>query len=312
MKENSSIFIAGEKTMEGKALIRMLKKKNYNNIANDIQPEPDLIDRNSLEAYFIKMKPDYVFLFAGKSGGIKANEQMPATLMQDSLFIISNVLSVSNDFGIQKLIFLASSCVYPKYAKQPLSPEMLMTGSLEPTNSAYATAKLAGIELASSYCREYKKNFVSAIPANIFGPGDDFSEDKSHVVGGLIRKMHEAKLRGDEKVIIWGTGRPKREFLFVDDLAKATLFIMENYTQKDVINIGSKEILSISDIAQGIKEIVGFQGCIEFDNNSKDGMPIKTLNSEPLSDLGFKTETNFIAGVKLTYNWFLKSRYACN
>ena len=309
MKKDSLIFVAGENTMEGKSLIHLLKEENYTNIVNTIHPTPDLCDNTSVKDYFSKINPDYVFLFAGKSGGIKANQEMPATLMLHNLKIISNILSAAHEFKVQKLLFLASSCVYPKDAGQPLNPQMLMTGSLEPTNSAYAMAKLAGIELSRSYKREYGNNFFSAIPANIFGPRDDFSKDHSHVVGALIRKIHEAKIDQKDKVTLWGTGSPKREFIFVDDLAKATLFLMKNFNNEDVINIGSKEILSISDIAMSIKDVIGFEGSVEFDMNSLDGMPIKTLDSEPLSSLGFDAPTSFISGVKLTYNWFLNSKY---
>ncbi|MBF89300.1 MAG: GDP-fucose synthetase [Candidatus Marinimicrobia bacterium] len=298
--------------MEGKSLIHLLKEQNYINIVNKVHSEPDLCDNDSVKDYFSTIHPDYVFLFAGKSGGIKANQEMPATLMLDNLRIISNVLSAAHEHKVQKLLFLASSCVYPKDAIQPLKPQMLMTGSLEPTNSAYAMAKLAGIELSRSYKREYGNNFFSAIPANIFGPRDDFSKDHSHVVGALIRKIHEAKINQKDKVILWGTGLPKREFIFVDDLAKASLFLMKNFNNNEVINIGSKETLSISDIAQSIKTVIGFEGSIEFDMNSLDGMPIKTLDSEPLSALGFEAPTSFISGVKLTYEWFLKSKYINN
>jgi GDP-L-fucose synthase len=232
VKKDSRIFIAGESTMEGKALVRLIKERNYNNIINLDNGEPDLTNYSLVKKYFKDLRPEYVFLFAGKSGGIKANQEMPATLMLDNLQIISNVISLAHKYEVKKLLYLASSCTYPKHSKQPMHPDMLMTGSLEPTNSAYATAKLAGIELCRAYRKEHSDNFISTIPANIFGPGDDFSAGNSHVVAALMRKMHEAKINGNNTVEIWGTGKPRREFIFVDDLAGGRMRISHETIQR--------------------------------------------------------------------------------
>ena len=290
--------------MEGKALIRILKERNYNNIINLEHGESDLTDYNVLEAYFKKTCPEYIFLPAGKSGGIKTNQEMPATLMLDNLQIISNVLSAAHKFEVEKLLFLASCCVYPKHAEQPMHPDMLMAGPLEPTNSSYATAKLAGIELCRAYRRECEENFISVIPANIFGPEDDFSKENSHVVGAMMRKMHEAKKNGNNAVEIWGTGKPKREFIYVDDLADACLFLMDHYNNEEPVNIGSGAAMSISDLANKIKSITGYEGKLHFDSSKPDGMPNKVLDSSYLFSLGWKLSTSFNISAEKTYEWF--------
>ena len=304
MKKDSRIFIAGESTMEGKALVRLIKERNYNNIINLDNGEPDLTNYSLVKKYFKDLRPEYVFLFAGKSGGIKANQEMPATLMLDNLRIISNVLSVAHKFEVEKLFYLASCCVYPKHADQPMHPDMLMTGPLEPTNSAYATAKLAGIELCRAYRKEHSDNFISAIPANIFGPGDDFSAGNSHVVAALMRKMHEAKKNGNNTVEIWGTGKPRREFIYVDDLADACLFLMSHYDNEEPINIGSGTALSISRLATIIKKIVGYHGKLLYNNSKPDGMPEKLLDSTELFTLDWGPAFLFENAAKITFDWF--------
>jgi len=305
VKKDSRIFIAGESTMEGKALVRLIKERNYNNIINLDNGEPDLTNYSLVKKYFKDLRPEYVFLFAGKSGGIKANQEMPATLMLDNLQIISNVISLAHKYEVKKLLYLASSCTYPKHSKQPMHPDMLMTGSLEPTNSAYATAKLAGIELCRAYRKEHSDNFISTIPANIFGPGDDFSAGNSHVVAALMRKMHEAKINGNNTVEIWGTGKPRREFIYVDDLADACLFLMSHYDDEEPINIGSGAALSISDLAEIIKEVTGYEGCLEFDNSRPDGMPEKVLDSSRLFSLGWESPNSFDISIERTYRSFV-------
>ncbi len=290
--------------MEGKALIRLLKERNYNNIINLEHGESDLTDYNVLEAYFKKTCPEYIFIVAGKSGGIKANQEMPATLMLDNLRIISNVLSAAHKSEVEKLLYLASSCVYPKHAEQPMHPDMLMTSPLEPTNSAQSTAKLAGIELCRAYRKEYGDNFISVIPANVFGPGDDFSAENSHVVAALMRRMHEAKLNGDREVKIWGTGKPRREFIYVDDLADACLFLMKLYNEEEPLNIGSGTTLSISDLVTVIMEVTEYRGNLRYDDSMPDGMPEKMLDCTPLFSLGWKPSIIFELGAKITYDWF--------
>ena len=304
MKKDSRIFIAGESTIEGQALVRLIKARNYKNIINLDNSEPDLTNFSSLKEYLNKTRPEYIFLVAGKSGGIKANQEMPATLMLDNLQIISNVLSAAHQFEVKKLLYLASCCVYPKHADQPMHPDMLMTGPLEPTNSAYATAKLAGIELCRAYRKEHSDNFISAIPANIFGPGDDFSAGNSHVVAALMRKMHEAKKNGNSTVEIWGTGKPRREFIYVDDLADACLFLMSHYDDEEPINIGSGTALSISRLATIIKKIVGYHGKLLYNNSKPDGMPEKLLDSTELFTLDWGPAFLFENAAKITFDWF--------
>jgi len=304
MKKDSPIFVAGEGTMEGKAIIRLLQKRNYNKVINLKQPEPDLTDHVKVKEYFEEIHPQYVFLFAGKSGGIKANQENPATLMLDNWQIISNVISLAHEYKIEKLLYLASSCIYPKHSEQPMRPDMLMTGPLEPTNSAYATAKLAGIELCRAYQREHKNNFISAIPANIFGPEDDFNKENSHVVAALIRKMDEAKRNGNNTIDIWGTGKPRREFIFMDDLADACLFLMDHYSDYDPINIGSGMSFSISDLARVISDVTEYRGNLRYDDSLPDGMPEKMLDCEPLFSLGWEPSIKFELGAKITYDWF--------
>jgi GDP-L-fucose synthase len=307
MNKDSLIFVAGEKTMEGKAILNLFLKKSYNNILNMHQPEPCLTDYIEVKEYFSNNRPQYVFVFAGKSGGIKINQEKPATLMLDNLQILSNVISLAQKYKVKKLLYLASSCTYPKYADQPMNPDMLMTGVLEPTNSAYATAKLAGIELCRAYRKEHGSNFITAIPANIFGPGDDFSLDNSHVMAALMKKMHKVKENGDKIVNIWGTGKPKREFIFVEDLADACLFLMEHYNDIKPINIGSGNTLSIAELATAIKKTVKYQGLLNYEKSKPDGMPEKTINSNKLFSLGWSPSSQFKQSLLDTYKWYLNT-----
>ena len=295
--------------MEGEAVIKALKDKGYRNIANlDLaQGEPDLRNHGEVKYCFNEIRPEFVFVFAGKSGGILANQKRPATLMLDNLQVLGNVLSLAHEYRVTKLLYLASSCVYPKKARQPMRPDMLMTGPLEPTNSAYATSKLAGIELCRSYRREHGDNFISAIPANIFGPGDDFSEEDSHVVAALLRKMHKAKQNGDEVVQLWGTGKPRREFIYVEDLADACLFLVEHYSGDDPVNVGTGTAMSIAAVAETLKEVTGYRGQLQFDDSKPDGMPEKALDSSYLFSLGWKRSNSFRVSVEKTYNSFTKS-----
>ena len=307
MKRDSRIFVAGEKTMEGKATLNLFEKKEYNNIINKHQPEPCLADYIEVKEYFKKNQPQYVFVFAGKSGGIKINQERPATLMLDNLQVLSNVISLAHKYKVKKLLYLASSCTYPKYAKQPMSPEMLMTGHLEPTNSAYATAKIAGIELCQAYNQEYACDFISVIPANIFGPGDDFSEANSHVIAALIKKIHKVKINGDKSIKLWGSGKPKREFIFINDLANACIFLMNNYSSSKPINIGSGNVVSIFELANIIAEALNFKGNIKFDTTKPDGMPEKTINSNKLFSLGWSPSSPFKESLLDTYKWYLNN-----
>jgi len=307
MNFSSLIYVAGGGTMESKALLDLLIKKGYKNIINLQYNEPLLTDYNLVNNFFLQHKPEYVFIMAGKSGGIKANQEMPATLMLDNLKVITNIMELSHKYNVKKLLYVASSCTYPKFAKQPMSPEMLMTGHLEPTNSAYATAKIAGIELCKAYNREYGCDFISAIPANLFGPGDDFSDDNSHVISAIIKKMHRVKVNGDKSITLWGTGEPKREFIFINDLADACIFLMNNYSHNEPINIGSGNVVSIFKLASIIAEVLTFKGEIKFDTAKPNGMPEKTIDSNKLFSLGWSPSSQFKETLLDTYNWYLNN-----
>lgn len=307
MDKNANIYVAGGQTLIGAALLRQLERQGYKNLASLPPAEPDLTDREQVSNFFASNKPDYVFLAAGKSGGISANQKYPADLMLDNLLVICNVIDSAYHSGVKKLLYLASSCSYPKHSPQPMQVESLMTGTLEPTNEAYAMAKIAGIQLCQAYCQQYGANFISGIPANAFGIGDDFSLEESHVIPALIRKMHEAKMASAESVEIWGTGTARREFILADDLADACLFIMDKYDEKKPINIGGGLDLSIKELAELIKDAVGYRGLLRFDTRKPDGMPLKALDSSKLSSMGWQPKTSFYAAVSLTYDWFLSN-----
>ena len=264
-----------------------------------------LRETNIVDDFFSKNRPEYVFLLGGKSGGINANQKMPASLMIDNLKIISNTISTSHKFGVKKLLFLGSSCSYPKYCAQPMKIDMLMTGILEPTNSSYGISKLAGLELCSAYRKEFNDNFISAIPANIFGPEDDFSSDNSHVIAALMKKIFKALKENHDTVKVWGSGKPKREFIYVDDLSEAIIFLMKNYNGPAPVNIGTAEVYSISEIAEMIKDTIQYKGKLVFDKEKPDGMPIKTLDSSALTSLGWKSTFNLQSAIEITYKWFL-------
>ena len=304
MVENNRIYVAGADTLAGSAILVALKSQGYNQV---IGGAVNLRDSASVDSFFSSNLPEYVFLAAGKSGGIEANQKYPAELMLDNLLVTSNVMQASHKYAVKKLLYLASSCCYPRECPQPMRVEHLMTGPLEPTNQAYASAKLAGLELCSAYRTQYRSDFIGAIPANVFGPGDDFSPDDSHVIAGLIRKMHEAKLARASYVELWGTGTPQREFVFAADVAEACLFLMNNYTGPGPINIGARsQRVSIKELAFLIKETVGYAGEIRFDVSRSDGMPRKILDSDPLRDLGWSPKIDFRLALTATYEYFLQ------
>ena len=305
MDKNANIYVAGGQTLIGAALLRQLEQQGYKHLAGLPPAEPDLTDREQVSDFFASNKPDYVFLAAGKSGGISANQKYPADLMLDNLLVVCNVIDSAHRCGVKKLLYLASSCSYPKHSPQPMQVESLMTGNLEPTNEAYAVAKIAGIKLCQAYCQQYGANFISGIPANAFGIGDDFSLEESHVIPALIRKMHQAKITDAEFVEIWGTGTPRREFIFADDLADACIFIADNYDDPMPINIGGGLDLSIKELAELIKEAIGYRGQLHFDASKPDGMPLKALDSSKLQSMGWQPQTSFRAAVEATYDWFL-------
>jgi GDP-L-fucose synthase len=272
------------------------------------EEEPRSSDPAQVEAFFARTNPAYVFLVAGDSGGIAANQKYPAQLMLDNLLTECIVIDNAHRYGVKKLLYLASSCVYPRHCPQPMAESWLLTGLLEPTNEAYALAKLAGIKLCQAYNRQYGTTFISAIPANIFGPGDDFSPEDSHVIAALIRRMHEAKNASWDAVDVWGTGSPQREFIFVDDLADACLFIMKQIGEKqNPINIGGGGVYSIKELAELIKRVIGYQGELRFDRTKPDGMPLKVLDSSTLEAMGWKPNTPFDTALVETYDWFLQA-----
>ena len=307
MEKQAKIHVAGGQTLIGAAILRELERQGYANIVGRPGEEPELTDAVQVDAFFARTTPEYVFLAAGKSGGIKANQKYPAELMLDNLLVGCHIIYSAYRHGVKKLLYLASSCSYPKNCPQPMQVESLLTGPLEPTNEAYALAKVAGIKLCQAYRQQYGANFISGIPANAFGPGDDFGPEDSHVIAALIRKMHEAKEQGQEVVEIWGTGSPRREFIFADDLADACIFVMNKYGGAQPINLGCGLDMSIAELALAVKEVTGFQGQIHFDTSKPDGMPVKLLDSSELNTLGWRPRVSFHSALLETYEWFLES-----
>lgn len=302
MNINSSIYVAGGNTLIGAGIQRALGKAGYCNTFSE--KGEDLKNVQQIDAFFRERKPEFVFLAAGKTGGIAANMKYPAELMLDNLLIACNIIECAHRHGVKKLLYLASSCSYPRDCAQPMKEESLLTGILEPTNEAYAVAKIAGIKLCQAYRSQYGSNFIVGIPANAFGPGDDLSEEDSHVVAALIRKMHEAKVNNRKQVEVWGTGNPQREFIFIDDLADACLFIMDNYDKPEPINLGSGMAFSIRDLAESIREVVGFNGSIVYDTSKPDGMPIKSLDNSKIGGLGWTPHVSLKEGLAITYKWY--------
>ena len=304
--KDAKIYVSGTQTPLGAAILRQLEQQGYGNIVGGPGKEPDPTDAAQLDAFFAKNTPHYVFVTAGKSGGIAANQKYPAGLMMDNLLVACHVVHSAYYHGVEKLLYLASSCSYPRQCPQPMAVDALLSGPLEPTNEAYAIAKIAGIKLCQAYNQQYGTNFVSCIPTNTFGPGDDLDLEDSHVIAALMRKMHEAKLTGAEYVEIWGTGAPRREFIFVDDLADACIFIMRNYHELGPVNIGSGAVLSIAELAMLIKEVVAYRGEVRFDTGRPDGMPMKVLDSNELLKMGWRPLTSLSDALAQMYTWYLK------
>lgn len=304
--KQAKVDVSGRRDLVASAIVRRLHAAGYENLVLRTSSELDLRRQSDVEHFFEHERPDYVLLAAAKVGGILANDTYPAQFLQDNLLIQSNVIDAAYRTGTKKLLFLGSSCIYPKLAPQPLKEEYLLTGPLEPTNEWYAVAKIAGIKLAQAYRKEYGFNAISAMPTNLYGPGDNFDLTSSHVLPALLRKMHEAKLRGEPEVVVWGTGTPMREFLHVDDLADAALFLMQNYDGADFLNVGVGEDVSIRDLALLIKDVVGFGGELVFDTSKPDGTPRKLLDVSRLTALGWRATTNLLEGVRSTYRWFLE------
>jgi len=311
MNINSKIYIAGHNGMVGSAICRELKLQGYKNIITQSRLELDLLNQNQVKDFFDKTNPEYVFLAAAKVGGIEANRSQPAEFIYENLQIQNNIIHNSYLNKVKKLIFLGSSCIYPKFAKQPIKEEYLLTGELEPTNYAYAIAKIAGVKMCQAYNEQYGCNFISAMPTNLYGINDNFDLKTSHVLPALIRKFHEAKINNAEFVEVWGSGEPKREFLHVDDLAKACIFLANSdIAHEDIINIGTGQDLSIKDLAELIKKITGFKNKIQFNTNKPDGTPRKMLDVSKINNMGWKAKTNLADGVKRVYGWY--KRYSVN
>ncbi|WP_343530389.1 GDP-L-fucose synthase [Pedobacter sp.] len=308
MEKNSKIFVAGHRGMVGSAIYRKLQKEGYQNIITRTSKELDLRDQQAVAEFFALEKPDYVFLAAAKVGGIIANNTYRADFLYENLAIQNNVIHQSYINGVKKLMFLGSSCIYPKLAPQPLKEEYLLTGLLEPTNEPYAIAKIAGIKMCDAYRDQYGCNFVSVMPTNLYGYNDNYHPENSHVLPALIRKFDEAKNNGSKEVIIWGTGSPMREFLFADDLADACYFLMENYNEPNLINIGTGEDLTIKDLALAVKKTVGFEGELVFDTSKPDGTPRKLMDVSKLHNLGWRHQIELEEGLKLAYQDYLSKK----
>jgi GDP-L-fucose synthase len=305
MEHDARIYVAGTYTPIGAALLRVLVAQGYGNVVGAKDGGPDLTDAAQVEAFFERTRPEYVFLPGGQSGGIRANQKYPALLMRDNLLVECNVIHSAYLHGVQKLLYLASSCCYPRDCPTPMRVDSLLTGRLEPTSEAYALAKIAGIGLCQAYYQQYGVRCISGIPSDAFGPGDDFSPEDSHVVPGLIRKMHEAKSLRVESVDIWGTGRPRRELIFADDLADACIFVMHAYDDREPVNLGGGSDLSIREISVLIKDVVGYAGALRFDTSKPDGVPVKVLDASTLLALGWRPKTPLRDAVQTTYEWFL-------
>lgn len=306
MDKGSKIYVAGHRGLVGSAILRKLRAEGYTNLVTRTRQELDLRDQAAVNRFFEEERPEYVFLAAAKVGGILANSTYPADFIRDNLLIQTHVIDAAYRYGVKKLLFLGSSCIYPKHAPQPMKEEHLLTGPLEPTNEAYAVAKIAGIKMCQAYRRQYGFNAISLMPTNLYGPGDNFDLQTSHVLPALIRKFHEAKVSGEREVVVWGTGTPRREFLHVDDLADAALFLMERYDSEEIINVGVGEDLSIRELAELVAEVVGYRGEITFDTSKPDGMPRKLLDVSRLFALGWRPKIPLRDGIRQTYEWFVQ------
>lgn len=303
-KKAPRVFVAGSTGMVGSAIVRRLRKGPYEILVGPT-PRVDLRDQRAAHALLKELQPDWIFLAAAKVGGINANNTYPADFIYDNLMIQTNVIHGAYLTGVKKLLFLGSSCIYPRLAPQPMKEEYLLTGPLEPTNEAYAIAKIAGIVMCCSYNRQKGTNFISVMPTNLYGPNDSYDLQTSHVIPALLRKIHEAKMSGASDVEVWGSGKPLREFLHVDDLADACVFLMKNYDSSDIVNIGTGIEISVRDLALLIKRLIGFEGEIRFNPNMPDGMPRKLLDISRLAGLGWKATTSLEEGIAATYRAFL-------
>jgi GDP-L-fucose synthase len=308
MKKNDKIYLAGHRGLVGSTLLSTLQDQGYSNIITRDSQSLDLRNQEAVNHFFKTEKPDYVFLAAAKVGGIMANQDYPANFIYDNLMIAANVIHAAYLYQVKKLIFLGSSCIYPRLAPQPLKESALLTSSLEKTNEAYAIAKIAGLKLCEYYNQQYQTNFIAVMPTNLYGPGDNFDLETSHVLPALIRKFHEAKIKQAPTITLWGSGKPKREFLHVQDLAEALILLMKNYNDKELINIGTGKDLSIKELANKIKAITGYQGEIVWDKSKPDGTPKKLLNISKLKKLGWTPKIDLDQGLLSTYYWYVRMK----
>ena len=308
MRPDSSIFVAGHRGLVGSAIVRRLRAAGFRNLVLRDRGELNLTRQAAVEDFFADARPEYVFFAAAKVGGILANDSFPAEFLQDNLVIQTNIIDAAYRSGTRKLLFLGSSCIYPKHAPQPMPEDCLLTGPLEPTNEWYAIAKIAGLKMCQAYRRQYGFNAISAMPTNLYGPGDNFSLKSSHVLPALLRKVHEAKEAGAAEVEVWGTGKPRREFLHVDDLADACFFLMQNYDGDGWVNVGWGRDETIGELADTIRRVVGFTGDLRFDTSKPDGTPRKLLDTTRLAALGWSPKIGLEAGIRSTYEWFLNNR----
>ena len=302
-----STYVAGHRGLVGSAVLRSLVRNGYRNLLVRTRQQLDLRSRGDVRKFFFATRPQAVIVAAAKVGGIKANNDYPAEFLLENLQIQNNLISASFESGVKKLLFLGSSCIYPKIAAQPIREESLLTGPLEPTNEPYALAKIAGIKLCQAYAREYSANFISAMPTNLYGPGDNFDLETSHVLPALIRKVHEAKERNDKEVMLWGSGTPRREFLHADDLADALRFLLESYDLPELINVGCGEDLTVRELAEIVLEVVGLKANLVFDATKPDGTPRKLLDVRRLKKLGWQPRISLRDGIRQTYEWFLQN-----
>ncbi|WP_294658874.1 GDP-L-fucose synthase [uncultured Fusobacterium sp.] len=308
MDKKSKIYIAGHRGLVGNAILKELKYQGYENIIFKTHKELDLTNKLEVENFFKEEKPEYVFLAAAKVGGIQANKNFPVEFLYQNLEIQNNVIMAAYKYKVKKLMFLGSSCIYPKFCPQPMKEEYLLTGELEVTNEAYSIAKIAGLKLCEYLRREYGADFISVMPTNIYGPNDNFDVETSHVIPSLIRRIHEAKIKNIPEVIIWGSGSTKREFMYVDDLAKAIVFVMKNYSKDKFINIGTGVDITINELANLIKEIIGYEGKLINDISKPDGTPQKLLEVSKLKEIGWQYKVELREGLEKTYKWYLENK----
>jgi len=307
LEKNSKIYVAGHRGLVGSAIVRNLKSKGYTNIIGKTHKELDLTNQIAVRKFFQEEKPEYVFLAAAHVGGINANNTHPAEFIYENLEIQNNVIKAAHDFKVKKLLFLGSSCIYPKMCPQPIKEEYLLSGYLEPTNEAYALAKISGLKMCQFFKRQYGDNFISCMPTNLYGPNDNFDLKTSHVMPALIRKFHEAKVNNEPFVEVWGTGKPLREFLHVDDMADGCVYLMEHYDGEQHVNIGTGKEVTIKELAEIIKEVVGFKGELRFNSGKPDGTPRKLLDVSKLESVGWKYKIELVDGIKNTYKRYLNS-----